>query len=306
MDTVYDFDPTIEVNVCGTCDNGNRMSYYTNMHNIYPGFKSMAKYGFPNHSVNINGQVINNINGQLVAPTKTLSYEFRLTFENPNTDGLRRTSCDLRKIIGELFVDEINPTGPYTDFIREVQDFYAIPLIDKRLVTHIEGYNYKIYITRHGEVWKNNPIKRIHTYMNGSGYLIIDIFVENTYRNKKGLIHRLVAQYFCPKPEHLKDIPYEELQVNHKDGNKLNNNWWNLEWCTHKENMEHASKTNLMKYPFVYKDKIRHLNQLLCNNSYTLPVLSKMTGLPIHAVRSIRAMKIKSYNHLLTPELWKE
>lgn len=35
------------------------------------------------------------------------------------------------------------------------------------------------------------------------------------------------------------------LEVNHKDGNKLNNNDWNLEWSSSLENNLHAIKTKL-------------------------------------------------------------
>ena len=51
-------------------------------------------------------------------------------------------------------------------------------------------------------------------------------------------IHLLVAEHFCYKP-----ITAE--QVNHKDGNKLNNNHSNLEWVTTSENSRHAYDTGL-------------------------------------------------------------
>ena len=57
---------------------------------------------------------------------------------------------------------------------------------------------------------------------------------------KHFLLHRIVANAFVPNPN-------GKQQVNHKDGNKLNNKYTNLEWCTSFENMLHAVDTGLMK-----------------------------------------------------------
>lgn len=57
--------------------------------------------------------------------------------------------------------------------------------------------------------------------------------------------HRLVAECWCKIPEHLKMVSMKELQVNHIDGDKLNNNYLNLEWCLPFENLRHAVKTGL-------------------------------------------------------------
>lgn len=58
---------------------------------------------------------------------------------------------------------------------------------------------------------------------------------------RRDYVHRIVAENFLDTPENFK-----ELYVNHIDGNKNNNHYTNLEWCTPTENMEHASKTGLI------------------------------------------------------------
>lgn len=51
-------------------------------------------------------------------------------------------------------------------------------------------------------------------------------------------VHRLVAKAFLPNPS-------KYLTVNHKDGNKQNNLVDNLEWCTIRDNVQHALDTGL-------------------------------------------------------------
>ena len=52
-------------------------------------------------------------------------------------------------------------------------------------------------------------------------------------------VHHLVAMCFMENPDCLPIL-------NHKDGNKLNNAVDNLEWCTFKQNSQHASAMGLL------------------------------------------------------------
>lgn len=59
--------------------------------------------------------------------------------------------------------------------------------------------------------------------------------------HKTCLVHRLVAYAFLGKPEN------DEMTVNHKDGNRLNNCVDNLEWLSRADNIRHGFQNNL--YP---------------------------------------------------------
>lgn len=70
------------------------------------------------------------------------------------------------------------------------------------------------------------------------GYSTVGLYLGGKSSTFK--VHRLVAEVFIPNFDNLPE-------VNHKDGVKSNNNLGNLEWSTHKENMQHAFKTGLAK-----------------------------------------------------------
>ena len=101
----------------------------------------------------------------------------------------------------------------------------------------IKGFKYHS-ISKEGVV-KNNKTNFIKkNWLCGNGYFYVDIQEDCVV--KKCPIHRLLAIQFIPNLEN-------KRTVNHKDGNKLNNNVSNLEWCSDSENLIHARNNGLLK-----------------------------------------------------------
>lgn len=100
----------------------------------------------------------------------------------------------------------------------------------------IPGYDGKYQVSNLGNVrsFKQSKLgKLLKPYENHHGYLKICLHTKN--KKQYRFVHRLVAENFLTIPE--SDCNYE---INHKDTDKKNNCVENLEWTTHKENMEHA------------------------------------------------------------------
>lgn len=80
--------------------------------------------------------------------------------------------------------------------------------------------------------------ERILKSSNSKGYKFVRLYKDKVAKNYT--IHRLVATAFIENKNNYKE-------VNHIDGNKLNNNATNLEWCTKSHNIRHAFKMGLNK-----------------------------------------------------------
>lgn len=80
------------------------------------------------------------------------------------------------------------------------------------------------------------PMKEIKWSIDSDGYEVAHVW----YKGKRIQVkkHRVLSLNYIPNPN---NYP----QINHIDGNKLNNNLSNLEWCTGKHNTIHAVKTGL-------------------------------------------------------------
>lgn len=93
----------------------------------------------------------------------------------------------------------------------------------------------KYVFSKDGSILSKHWNKVISGWIDKDGYLVSCLTLKNGKRQPYR-INRVIAYLFVPKPEHLKEIPYEKLQVGHWDIDRKNNMSDNLYWCTSKEN----------------------------------------------------------------------
>lgn len=105
----------------------------------------------------------------------------------------------------------------------------------KQIIINNISTNY--YITKNGKCFNNKTGEYLKGQINSkTGYRTFNLSLPNK-QQKRIAAHRLVASAFIPNDDKSK------TQINHKDGNKLNNCVDNLEWCTSSENQIHATRT---------------------------------------------------------------
>lgn len=103
--------------------------------------------------------------------------------------------------------------------------------MDPEVWKTIEGY--ELYeVSSRGNVRRGSKLLKPLPVTNQRQYKSVMLY--NNPKRRIMSIHRLMALAFIPNDE-----PETKIWVNHKNGNKLNNNLSNLEWCTPKENTWH-------------------------------------------------------------------
>lgn len=140
--------------------------------------------------------------------------------------------------------------------------FCDLPIdkIDGEIWKDIQGFNKDYFISNFGRVISSPKIwidtlgrqrktdYKLLTLSDNKGYKTVRLTKDK--KGKNYLVHRLVAEAFLSGSGEC---------VNHKDGNKSNNNVDNLEWCTYKENNQHAHDNKLNNdtlKTFVFEDGV--------------------------------------------------
>lgn len=110
----------------------------------------------------------------------------------------------------------------------------------------VDNISTSYYITEDGKCYNSNTgkwLKGQENYKNG--YFSYNLTLPDGSK-KRLYAHRLVALAYIPNEDKNKN------QINHKDGNKLNNTVENLEWVTQEENQQHALQKDLRQYSHVF------------------------------------------------------
>lgn len=144
--------------------------------------------------------------------------------------------------------NEINPAKNFTTergdaviiapFYTSKAGFFIMQVWKK-----INGFRDYYEISNYGNIRSLHglKVKLLHKTIGTNGYYMTALMSINGKR-KNCTIHRLVAKAFILNPNN-------KPQINHIDGNKLNNYYKNIEWCTQSENMQHAFKNGLWESP---------------------------------------------------------
>jgi len=114
-------------------------------------------------------------------------------------------------------------------------------------------------------------------------------------KSKQYSVHRLVAEVFIPNPNN-------KPVVNHKDGDKSNAYWLNLEWVTSSENTYHAFNTGLMKKfsgEQIYNCKVKDADipwlKQLRKDGLTLKQIGDIFNIKISTVYNIVSGKTRKH-----------
>lgn len=127
----------------------------------------------------------------------------------------------------------------------------------------IEGYEGMYLISDRGRVMSLSRLRKngngdyrqktkiLSNSLTSTGYYKVDLKKDN--KRKVFRVHRLVGIAFVENPD-------GKPQINHKDGNPLNNHHTNLEWTTQAENVRHALEMGLTPSFRISAETLDHLH----------------------------------------------
>lgn len=136
-----------------------------------------------------------------------------------------------------------------------------------------------------------NKLVILKLFLGDRGYYRKPLIIKGTLKRKNYSIHRLVAQAFIPNPQN-------KPNVNHIDGNKLNNRVENLEWVTQGENLQHAIKLGTLALDghnnptaAFTKEQVIEIRELYSKGNLSRREIAKIYGVSKSPIDNILAMR---------------
>lgn len=161
----------------------------------------------------------------------------------------------------------------------------------------IKEYESYYEISNYGRVrslygrYKNCEFKK--PYVRNDGYVVINLVKDK--KQKTFYIHKLVAEYF------VENNNCKNTEVNHIDGNKQNNLYSNLEWCSSGENKLHAYNNGLTKRGSdrpsskLSEDDVKKIPQLI-KDGYSIKEISIKFGVSTTSIHHV--LKGRNFRYL--------
>lgn len=129
----------------------------------------------------------------------------------------------------------------------------------------VVGYEGLYEVSIYGEIKSIKKSKLLKPRLS-TGYAMVALWNNGLRKDLK--IHRLVAIAYIKNP-------MNKPQVNHIDGNKLNNELSNLEWVTNSENLKHAYKNGLI----TISNRKRQIIAAAVSKAHSKKVMDIKTGI---------------------------
>lgn len=158
----------------------------------------------------------------------------------------------------------------------------------KKIISNKYKLKYPYYVTSQGQIYSETTKKFLSTNLDKNGYVKVRLVCEDGRHTFS--VHRLVLESYSPRDD------MNNLQVNHKDGDKQNNDLSNLEWVTCQENIRHACENNLRhnqqgalnNATILTEDSVKQIINLLLTTTQTQKEIGKQFNVSEDVVGAIK------------------